>query len=45
MFGAKRGNHGYYHVALDDQPAEQFDGFAPLQPDRTDGVYQYVRKP
>ncbi|KAF8598676.1 hypothetical protein BDV93DRAFT_609693 [Ceratobasidium sp. AG-I] len=41
IFGAKRGNHGYYQVAIDDEPAQQFDGFAPTQPDGTDGVYQY----
>lgn len=40
IFGAKRGNHGYYRVSLDGEPSQQFDGYAGTQPDKTDGVYQ-----
>ncbi|QRV82728.1 hypothetical protein RhiJN_10743 [Ceratobasidium sp. AG-Ba] len=40
IFGAKRGNHGYYHVSVDGDPGRQFDGYAPQQPDGVDGVYQ-----
>ncbi|KAG8699113.1 hypothetical protein FRC09_006831 [Ceratobasidium sp. 395] len=40
IFGAKRGNHGNYAVQVDDEQPRQFNGFAPIQPDGTDGVYQ-----
>ncbi|KAG9080906.1 hypothetical protein FRC06_006006 [Ceratobasidium sp. 370] len=40
IFGAKRGNHGHYIVTIDNGQAQRFDGFAPTQPDGTDGVYQ-----
>lgn len=40
IFGAKRGNHGYYSVLVDEGEPERFDGYAPQQPDGTDGVYQ-----
>ncbi|KDN35018.1 hypothetical protein RSAG8_11961, partial [Rhizoctonia solani AG-8 WAC10335] len=40
IFGAKRGNHGYYSVSVDGDALQQFDGYAPTQPDGTDGVYQ-----
>ncbi|KAG8773556.1 hypothetical protein FRC12_002464 [Ceratobasidium sp. 428] len=39
IFGAKRGNHGFYHVSVDGEPGQQFDGFA-TSSDGTDGVYQ-----
>ncbi|QRV82733.1 hypothetical protein RhiJN_10748 [Ceratobasidium sp. AG-Ba] len=40
VFGAKRGNHGNYTVQIDDEIPRQYDGFAPTQPDGTDGIYQ-----
>ncbi|KAG8729331.1 hypothetical protein FRC10_004062, partial [Ceratobasidium sp. 414] len=40
IFGAKRGNHGHYIVTIDNGQAQRFDGYAPQQPDGTDGVYQ-----
>ena len=43
IFGAKRESHGYYSVAVDGELPQQFDGYAPVQPDGTDGVYQFVR--
>ncbi|CAE6501456.1 unnamed protein product [Rhizoctonia solani] len=41
IFGAKRGNHGFYSVSVDGGTPERFDGYAPTQPDGTDGVYQF----
>lgn len=41
IFGAKRQNHGHYIVTIDNGQAERLDGYAPLQADGTDGVYQY----
>ncbi|CAE6542126.1 unnamed protein product [Rhizoctonia solani] len=40
IYGAKRGNHGNYNVSVDGNTPQQFDGYAPTQPDGTDGVYQ-----
>ncbi|KAG9083510.1 hypothetical protein FS749_005972 [Ceratobasidium sp. UAMH 11750] len=40
IFGAKRGNHGRYSVKLDNEQPQEFDGYAPIQPDGTDGIYQ-----
>ncbi|CAE6450072.1 unnamed protein product [Rhizoctonia solani] len=40
IFGAKRGNHGFYSVSVDGDTSQQFDGYAPTQPDGTDGLYQ-----
>jgi len=36
IFGAKRGNHGFYHVSVDGEPGQQFDGYAP-----PNGTYQF----
>ncbi|CAE6437666.1 unnamed protein product [Rhizoctonia solani] len=40
IYGAKRGNHGYYNVSVDGGISQRFDGYAPTQPDGTDGIYQ-----
>ncbi|KAG8706633.1 hypothetical protein FRC08_000932, partial [Ceratobasidium sp. 394] len=40
IFGAKRHNHGNYTVQVDDEQPQGFNGYAPTQPDRSDGVYQ-----
>ncbi|KAG8702612.1 hypothetical protein FRC08_003385 [Ceratobasidium sp. 394] len=29
IFGAKRANHGYYHVSVDGEPGQQYDGYWP----------------
>ncbi|KAG9094065.1 hypothetical protein FRC06_011196 [Ceratobasidium sp. 370] len=42
IFGAKRGNHGQYSVKVDNEQPQEFDGYAPTQPDGTDGVYQVL---
>ncbi|KAG8733197.1 hypothetical protein FRC10_000369, partial [Ceratobasidium sp. 414] len=40
IFGAKRSNHGRYNVRVDNEQPQEFNGYAPTQPDGTDGVYQ-----
>lgn len=43
IFGAKRGNHGYYQVSLDGEDPQTYDGFAGPEANGTDGIYQVVR--
>ncbi|KAG8702611.1 hypothetical protein FRC08_003384 [Ceratobasidium sp. 394] len=35
IFGAKRINHGYYHVSVDGEPGQQYDGYS-----SPDGLFQ-----
>ncbi|QRW12126.1 hypothetical protein RhiLY_11125 [Ceratobasidium sp. AG-Ba] len=41
IFGAKRINHGFYHVSVDGEPGIQFNGYAGFQPNGTEGIYQF----
>ncbi|KAG8702610.1 hypothetical protein FRC08_003383 [Ceratobasidium sp. 394] len=40
IFGAKRGNHGHYNVTIDNDQPQRFDGYAGMQRDGTDGIFQ-----
>lgn len=42
IFGAKRPDHGFYNVSIDGGTPEQYDGYAPVQPDGKDGLFQVV---
>ncbi|KAB5593173.1 hypothetical protein CTheo_3403 [Ceratobasidium theobromae] len=42
IFGAKRPDHGFYNVSIDGGTPEQYDGYAPVQPDGKDGLFQVM---